>query len=240
MNIVLNPVKPIDVRQINLSLDGNNVRFLWKTLKQLPDNTLVQDLLLIAISFYAADKQVARSGTSDQWERSLVFEVPVQNLATWVANTAALNRLLSFLTGDAVNISFTAIQLNQSKASPKQRRVCLLSGGLDSAIGAIDLLTDNTNKYAYSFLGHYDPHVSGPRKDQKAVFAILKAKFPNIEQHIFRCGLTKKGAETSFRSRSFLFLCAGLFLANNSDAPLFIPENGAIALNYPQIGRAHV
>lgn len=50
-----------------------------------------------------------------------------------------------------------------------------------------------------------------------------------------RAGQNPSGKETTFRSRSILFLAIGIYAAASigEDIPLLIPENGTIALNIP-------
>jgi hypothetical protein len=125
-------------------------------------------------------------------------------------------------------------------------RVSLLSGGLDSAIGAADLL-DAGERVAF---------VSHNAKSGGAIFSspsqkdVLEALRPHADaaqiNHVrFRVnppppidGLT--AAVTTTRSRSIMFFALGLLVASALDAaqagapiPLVIPENGLISLNVP-------
>jgi 7-cyano-7-deazaguanine synthase in queuosine biosynthesis len=115
--------------------------------------------------------------------------------------------------------------------------VSLFSGGLDSFIGAIDWLYKNPDRHLH-LVGHYDRHVPGPLSDQEALATRLRQQFPKRFDSVHvQVGLREKGADTNFRSRSFLFLALAVYVAEKlgPDVPVFIPENGPIALNIPLI-----
>jgi 7-cyano-7-deazaguanine synthase in queuosine biosynthesis len=116
--------------------------------------------------------------------------------------------------------------------------VCLFSGGLDSYVGAIDLLATHTN---VALVGHY-----GNKRDQEAVFEALKPSYdaqmlpfwfylvpPKIDKD--------QMVESTMRARSLLFLSLGTAVAAalSPGARLYVPENGLISLNIPlTFGRA--
>lgn len=113
-----------------------------------------------------------------------------------------------------------------------------LSGGLDSYVGAIDLLAAGTH---VALVGQY-----GNKCDQEAVFEALKPDFEAqmipfwfyvVPPKIHKDQLV----ESTMRARSLLFLSLGTAVASalNSGAPLYVPENGLISLNVPlTFGRA--
>jgi hypothetical protein len=72
--------------------------------------------------------------------------------------------------------------------------------------------------------------------DQKRLHSALKEDFPNRTDLLqIRVGVAETADETSFRSRSLIFLALGIYTTEllGSKVPLIIPENGPIALNFP-------
>ncbi|WP_243356474.1 Qat anti-phage system QueC-like protein QatC [Bacillus litorisediminis] len=226
-----------------------NLDFDFKTVYQrcgIPNFTVL-DFLFMASVFYATDKFVRRKTTGDKWTRDIKINIPVYELAKWQTVKENLEKCMSFLTGDIWDIEF---YLNTSSLHrPTERRrpprqvlprvqadlVCLFSGGLDSLVGAIDWLESNP-KGNILLVGHYDGQVSGPKTDQSNLFNHLKQQYTTrIDSLQVRAGQKPSGKETTFRSRSILFLAIGIYAAASigEDIPLLIPENGTIALNIP-------
>jgi hypothetical protein len=113
--------------------------------------------------------------------------------------------------------------------------VCLFSGGLDSFIGAVDWLTANKAD-PLLLVGHYDGDVGGPGLDQRTLEEGCRGNFGGrFELAQTRIGLASGSIETSFRSRSLLFIALGCYFAEilGANTPVLIPENGPIALNFP-------
>lgn len=224
------------------------------------------DFLLIAATVYAIDKIVPRVSADDRWKRTFSVTMPLHEPVPWNNASDILAEALSFLTGDEWSLSFVPIEKefsrrrqNRSKAPmgyPKTPVVSLLSGGLDSFIGALDLLMEHKDGRIL-FVSHYDGHVSGPASDQDNLRIFLATKFIGRVDHLqVRTGVrindapdesgTEAGAtekksrkkymfENSFRSRSLVFLGLAIYAASKigPQIPVFIPENGPIALNVP-------
>lgn len=222
------------------------------------------DFLVIAATVYAIDKIVPRRLASDRWTRTLDVSLPLQEPAAWTAACEALEESVSFLTGDIWTFTFTSAPkgFQQKRANrrklpkgyPRSPVVSLLSGGLDSFIGALDVLADHPDSNLM-FVSHYDGHVSGPKSDQENLRRFLESKFTGHLSHLrVRTGVSVKEEirkaegedkesdssgkykfETSFRSRSLIFLGLGIYAASKigDDVPVLIPENGPIALNLP-------
>ena len=220
-----------------------NATALLKVSRTVPD--LAQDFLCIASCIYAADKAVPRAGEDDKWTRHLAIEIPVEHVATWTGVADELSDCIGFLTGDRWEISFRHGEKRLIQKKPRKRRirfkravgdaVCLFSGGLDSFIGAVDWLTDNPTRKLL-LVGHYDGDVSGPGSDQRALQAICQQRFAGrFSLAQTRVGLSSGGVDTNFRSRSLLFIALGSYFAEllGAEAPVLIPENGPIALNFP-------
>ncbi len=210
------------------------------------------DFLVICACVYAVDKIVPRDDTPDLWTRTLEVSIPVRNRETWVAASAALAEAVSFLTGDSWSFEFTDAPRNFSQRRsnrrvralgfPKSPVVSLLSGGLDSFIGAINLLHEHPETKLL-LVSHYDRHVSGPATDQNNLRQLLALKYGQRIRHLqVRVGVVagesddgKYKFETSFRSRSLIFLGLATYAALKvgGAVPILIPENGPISVNIP-------
>ena len=208
--------------------------------------TVVLDFLFLAAVVYGIDKLIPRKQSNDQWTRTLEVSVPVCDPDIWFHVKGDLETCLSFLTGDVWRLYFTTRQYQLHRPRPRKRRrrnvpltaqadaVCLFSGGLDSLIGGIDYLEDETSHTLF-FVGHHD-YSGGPMSDQKRLYCILKEAYQSrIDLLQVRIGPKPAGREKTFRSRSFLFIALGLYsaCAIGERTPLLMPENGAIALNVP-------
>lgn len=101
------------------------------------------DVVRIALSAFAADRSVLREGQGSNWnQRQFELEIPVSDPTCWTAVADELAGVLGFLSGDHWTLSFAheqtpteAVALPDVTAVPK--RVVLLSGGADSAIGGL-------------------------------------------------------------------------------------------------------
>lgn len=219
---------------------------------------LANDLLLVAGSCYLVDQIIPRSLFENNWTRELEVEIPVSNPELWSANTELLNATCSFLTGDIWRFVFSQQKRRvfgapysrlRRKRSRPVTAVCLFSGGLDSFIGATNWLATNEGRLA--LVGHYDLG-SSAKLVQERLTQQLGIEYPNRLSLIqARAGgaikrqagssiysrVTDGKRETTFRSRSMLFLALGLYVARRLSStepiPLLIPENGFIALNPP-------
>jgi len=203
------------------------------------------DFLFISAIIYCVDKLISRRKAIDNWTRELNVEIPVHDSELWANNALYLNSAISFLTGDLWNISFTQLNDNLFRPNSKHRErrsedsvadiVSLFSGGLDSLIGAIDLLENHPDS-SIKLVGHYDPDIGGPKADQNRLISELINHYGNRLEFVqVRAGQNPSGKEITFRSRSILFIALGMYVASNSgeSIDLFMPENGNIALNIP-------
>lgn len=202
---------------------------------------IIIDLVNISLAVFAADKLIHRGSAYDGWTRDFALNIPVYEFEQWSIGKSPLDSALSFLTGDKWDITFRKrekTKLQQIKMLPYDK-VCLLSGGLDSFIGAIDILSSASNNRAIFFSKYGNG--GDESNPQKRVISFLKSNFrENLFTHIWSYAQPfgpEKGylMEESTRSRSFLFLAHGIALAtileNGND--LIYPENGLISLNVP-------
>jgi 7-cyano-7-deazaguanine synthase in queuosine biosynthesis len=207
------------------------------------------DLLIMSGLCYVIDKVVPRSVADDRWTRELEVTFPVSAPERWEAVARDFEAALSFLTGDVWQVSFRKHEAAFFWHVPVRRRrrrrlliprmgpatsVCLFSGGLDSLVGAVDLLAGNEEERVL-LVGHYD--VAGPRSQQNDLFAEIGRRYPRRAELLQTRVSHKPDAapETSLRSRSLVFMALGIYAARKfgNEVPLYAPENGPIAINVP-------
>ncbi|TXT40488.1 MAG: hypothetical protein FD135_1268 [Comamonadaceae bacterium] len=232
--------------------DGGNLKFgLGHTLQQLAGWGLVPsevsiDLAIIASALTAADTRISRMATSqDHWTREIELHVPVSNEQLWSAQAQLLSKTLQFLTGDRWAIHFRARPDGLGDlAVPTEElpmfapdSVCLFSGGLDSFIGAVDLLSEEKQPL---FVSHWWDTMTS--KHQNYCMGHLVAHFNLLEFRHLKANvgfdhvtLQSSGIEDTLRGRSFLFFALASVAASaiNSEVIIHVPENGLISLNVP-------
>lgn len=204
------------------------------------------DLLVLAAHVHAADTRISRTEQSqDSWTREIRLMVPVSDPPRWEAAAHTLTRTLGFLTGDRWMVEFrhrperfaSIVTPPATLLPPAFDTVSLFSGGLDSLIGAIDLLEGGHTPLLISHVGD-----SAASDAQKVLFTKLKQHFSRSAfdrlrvRMVFPRHLVKDvSSENSTRGRSFLFFALGVFASTglDSDFVLRVPENGLIALNVP-------
>lgn len=203
------------------------------------------DLLYISMAVYFADRRILREDTYDGWTRNFKLYIPVLKIEKWKAQQEHLEQMVSFLSGDTWSFEFRERNLNDTEKKVEEKigswyldkkfcpeEFCMLSGGLDSFIGAIDLLSENKK---IAFVGLYGGG-KGVKPYQDKINNILQKEFSISEDHFFNFNATPiNGLEISTRTRSFLFFTHAIILASCLDKPttLYIPENGLISLNIP-------
>ncbi len=203
----------------------------------------VVDFFLLSACSYGIDRFVERRTHSvDGWSRKLKVTFPVTNVKTWTNVKENVESLLSFLTGDYWDVDFCKANFIYPKLPlPPElagtfSQVNLFSGGLDSLIGAIDFLQSNpTQKLLLA--SQYDSQMHGPLGDQNDLITELKKEFagryaciPSVRVSLLNSALQK---ETTFRSRSILFIGIAVLAAEAKKIPIVVPENGTVSLNYP-------
>lgn len=204
------------------------------------------DLVLIAALVYAADTRLSRGTESqDTWTREIRLMVPVVEFERWQSVQGLLSETLNFLTGDRWRIDFRSAS-NLPRISPDRPTgieppandtVSLFSGGLDSLIGAIDLLQGGNNPIFVSHAGD-----SATSTAQRECFEALAARYGQAAVTRFRFWLAfrkdlvvgTEGEDTT-RARSFLFFALASFVGSGLNRHFVVraPENGLIALNVP-------
>lgn len=195
------------------------------------------DFLAIALSVVAADFNVVRDQSPDGWTREIELDIAVADPAFWSTQAQALQRALAFLTSDLWTLRFAAGGF-APPALPKPFRpandsVMLLSGGLDSLVGAIDLKAVGWSPFAVS------QTVRGDGAKQVTFANLLGLRHIQVNPNVQVPGAT----EDSQRARSIAFIAFAVATATSlataqagGSVPLFICENGFIALNAPLTG----
>jgi len=198
---------------------------------------------------YGCDRAVNReSSDGDRWAREFAVQIPVADPGKWSATSNLIETMLEFLTGDIWHLDFVATLKSlfgrefwaTRRNFHKRTRVhgavvSLYSGGLDSLIGVINWLEGNPSARIV-LASTYDAQAENPRADQDRLLPHLVAGYAGrIQRYVARTGLCEGGKDTNFRSRSLAFIGNAVLAASflGDDTPIVIPENGAIALNYP-------
>lgn len=205
------------------------------------------DFGILGGAVYAADTRIDRSEyAQDGWTREITLSIPVSDVNLWDKSKANLEQMLRFLTGDLWKFEFRERPIAYSILSPKDdlrlpiqyfTSINLFSGGLDSLVGAIDVLADGQTPLLIS---HYGEGKSSTA--QNACFEGLKRSFP--KSSLRRIGsnirfekkdFPWKNEEPTTRGRSFLFFSLAAIAASAmlTPTPIIVPENGLISLNIP-------
>lgn len=190
------------------------------------------DFAAFALSVVATDKAVSRTNTADGWTRKIELTISLCDAVVWNTQKANLEKMLRYLTGDFWSLTFLPVDSlsikQRYKPVPKENDcVCLLSGGVDSLVGAIDMVTDGFNPLFVSQI------VRGDAEHQKQFAASLGS------DNQFQWSVGKLSSEEgSTRARSIMFfafaaLSACAIKANVERVKVVVPENGFISLNTP-------
>lgn len=222
--------------------DGSTIQVRQNLTTRLKPPAAAIDLLRFAGAVFCADKLAMRPGT---WTRSLTLDVPVRDPDLWTTTAPLLAETLSFLSGDLWEVRPHTSREPKSEVQPASYSVdavCLFSGGLDSFAGAVDMLADGKR---VCLVAHYE---GGQAPETQKHLARRLAATYGRDRVVFRYLFLRPAPhstlqqrplpetrESSTRTRSILFLAAGLVVAAGygPDVPLVIPENGFIGINVP-------
>jgi len=202
------------------------------------------DLVRIAVAVFAADRSVVRAGGGSDWNaRSFEILVPVSDPAIWKSVTDELASLIGFLTGDHWRFEFSSESAPPEEIAAKTdtlSRVVLLSGGADSAAGAVVSKARLADTEGHGLVSHFSARTLAPL--QRNIAERVNALGPERTQRHYQFHVSRNQkqldgdnypSESSSRSRSLLFLALGLAVASLDRVPLWIPENGFASLNPP-------
>lgn len=220
-------------RRDNVGYVGNGFFQELKRSKITPSNKAL-DFVMIAMSVVAADKAILRRYSPDGWTRKIELEIPLQNAEEWDKVKEKLEKMLRFLSGDFWRLTFTQlpenIDIGNFKEGKDKNCVCLLSGGMDSLVGGIDLCEAGEKPLFVA------QTVRGDAVHQRQYANALGED--NLCQ--WSCYISKHGiSENTTRARSIVFfafaLMASFGVSRNKQAKkiIYVPENGFISLNIP-------
>lgn len=199
----------------------------------LPDQR-AWDFLSLALAVVTADVSVTRSDSADGWTRQIELIVSVSDPAFWSTQSDAIQAMLGFLSTDRWQVSFIGGGHNPKAPSklvrPQEDCVVLLSGGLDSLVGAIDRVQEDYSPLAVSNV------VRGDADNQNMFAEEIGGGLKHLA--LSHNATPPWGKESSQRARSIIFLAFAVVAATTLEryhagdvVPVFVCENGFIALN---------
>jgi 7-cyano-7-deazaguanine synthase in queuosine biosynthesis len=208
--------------------------------KKLAAQARAWDLLSLALSVNAADLAGHRDKTTTGWTRDFELEVAVTDPEFWNAQTGIVEDALAFLTTDRWRVHFTDGGLPAPQPSnpirPEEDCVVLLSGGLDSLVGAIDLAESGKKPFVVSQI------VRGDAQKQIRFATKIGGGLTHLQLN-HNAVVPDPEEPPSQRARSFNFLAYGILTAttlaayhSNQTVTLYVCENGFIAINPPLTG----
>lgn len=235
----------LDGKYKNVTFDlGDVSSFLGHSL-----NSLTKDLLEIGFVIYISDLYVERN---PDLSRRLSILIPVRHPDVWSGVNTQLERTVSFLARDEVNIHF--IKKKEACNDIKdfgpfydnKECCCLLSGGIDSAVGAVWALNRGLSP---TLISYSSGNLSGIQNN--VVNAIEQNTGQTLHHLIisWQAARRKKGAYRlgdrpdsillqHLRSYFYLSLAAAIVIESNCKT-LYTFENGPIAIN-PLISESHI
>lgn len=213
-----------------------NIANKWKRLlkrKGFAPDAATWDFVQFCLSVCAADLACPRATSADGWTRVIELTVGMHEPMRWVGFEEHLAKMLKLLTGDYWALHFVA----GGEAPPAgtvtvvpHDCVCLLSGGLDSLVGGIDLVSQNRRPVFVSQLAHDDSR-------RQVSYA---ARLGGVNAHWqWSHGINFSGPrEPSTRARSLAFYAFAVLAASRlagERVQVFVPENGFICINPPLV-----
>jgi 7-cyano-7-deazaguanine synthase in queuosine biosynthesis len=228
---------------VNINDNKEFTYTFFKKLDSVPKNTAL-DIFYISLFVFWADRRISRRFSANNWCRNITLEIPILEFENINTLKSQIEEMVSFLTGDLWHFNFRKRELSKNeekifeglRENDDEKRqvenVCMLSGGLDSFIGAIDLLEESQD---ILFISHYGGG-KGTHEYQEYIKDLFMQKYEIEEEQFYSFyAAAHKGVEDTTRSRSFMFFAHALAIAssNNGVKKLIIPENGLISLNIP-------
>jgi len=217
-----------------------------------PLNSRILDLLRIAASVYFLDRLIRRDRKHgpESWARTISYSLEVREPEFWMSPPVhrLLQETLSFLSGDRWGLTFSRFTDDERNALEWQRpldseylgglrRVCLYSGGLDSAAGLARQIVGFPNVATLAVTVQHRTDLGRKAGDQLRVLSqSLKADcIPVVVPFEMPAPKTLvRSEEKSQRSRAFLFAATGAAVAAALGLQqLEMYESGLGAINVP-------
>jgi len=191
------------------------------------------DLVHVAAGAYMADRNTARGV---RFSRDLALRVAMLDPDAWNDQVLdAVADLLGWLTGDVWDLTITVAPAaglpDHWPGEQHDGPTSLMSGGLDSFMGAVHLLQSGPLP---SLTAHKDS-ATAVRNAQRRTWLWLARTFSPPPSYT-RVALTQVGSriEPSSRSRALMFMSLGVAVATaRGSRTLVIPENGYTSINLP-------
>jgi 7-cyano-7-deazaguanine synthase in queuosine biosynthesis len=195
------------------------------------------DFLSLALGVTAADLAGFRSKSPDGWTREFELGVAVADPAFWNTQRQLVERFLGFLTTDIWRVSFFdggfAPKAPEEALLPPEDCVSLLSGGMDSFVGNLDLAAKGHRPFAVSQI------VVGDREKQRLFAALMCGGLRHLQMN-HNAEVPNEETPPSQRARSLIFLAYGVLAAtmlkqhhDGQGVTLYVCENGFISINPP-------
>jgi hypothetical protein len=191
------------------------------------------DFVQFCLSVCAADLACLRRTSADGWTRTIELTIGLHEPLQWAPWKCHAEGMLKVLTGDYWTLNFVEGGAPPPDGKPQvldRDCVSLLSGGLDSLIGGIDLVTQGREPLFVSQLAHEDS------ERQRRYAAALGGSATHMQwsHRISFSGMR----EPSTRGRSLAFYGFAVLAASRvsaSPVQVFVPENGFICVNPPLV-----
>ncbi|EPL2634443.1 7-cyano-7-deazaguanine synthase [Achromobacter mucicolens] len=191
------------------------------------------DFAQFCLSVCATDLACLRKASADGWTRVIELTVGLHEPLRWLPFQQHLENMLKVLTGDHWTLRFVAGGAPPPDGRPTESMhdcVSLLSGGLDSLIGGIDLVAQGRRPVFVSQLAHED---SQRQRDYATRLGGMGSHWQ------WSHGISFSGQrETSTRARSLAFYGFAVLAASRivgNPVQVFVPENGFICINPPLV-----
>jgi len=195
------------------------------------------DFLSLALAVIAADLAGHRTKSPDGWTREFELDVAVADPAFWNAQRDLVSHLLGFLTTDVWKLNFIdggySPKPPDKLCLPSEDCVSLLSGGLDSFIGNVDLVSRGKRPFVVS------QTVVGDAENQRTFAQVLGGGLRHLQMN-HNAEVPKPETPSTQRARSLIFLAYGTLAAttlklyhDGGTATLYVCENGFISINPP-------
>ena len=205
-------------------------------LEKLAVDRRAWDFLSLSLAVVTADLAEPRDYSPDGWTREFDLTVAVTEPDFWATQVGRIEAALAFLTTDRWLLRFIgggdAYEAPADPTFPIDESVVLLSGGLDSLIGAIDLVRSGKKPLAVSQIVRGDA-------EKQVQFAQKLGPLKHLGLN-HNAIAPDSQATLSQRSRSLIFIAFGIAASTTlasyhagGEVTLYICENGFIAINPP-------